>query len=84
MGILKTKEFADALRNLPADIKKLFQKQERFFQNNWLDPRLHTKRIKEIPGVYSFRVSRRYRVLFYFQEGKAIFFAIGHRKDIYR
>jgi len=84
MIIRKTKDFAEDLEKLSSQIKKLFQKQEAIFKENWLDPRLHTKRIKELPGVYSFRITRRYRVLFYFRDDEAIFFSIGHRKDIYR
>ena len=84
MIIRKTKDFAEDLEKLSSQIKKLFQKQEAIFKENWLDPRLHIKRIKELPGVYSFRITRRYRVLFYFRDDEAIFFSIGHRKDIYR
>jgi len=84
MIILETKDFRKELEKLPKRIKKLFQRQKSIFEKNWLDPRLHTKRIKELPGVYSFRITRSYRVLFYFRDDEAIFFAIGHRKDIYR
>ena len=84
MIIRKTKDFAEDLEKLSSQIKKLFQKQEAIFKENWLDPRLHIKRIKELPGVYSFRITRRYRVLFYFRDDEAIFFSIGHRKDIYQ
>jgi len=31
----------------------------------------------------NFSNPRRYRVLFYFKNKEAIFFSIGHRKDIY-
>ena len=85
MRIVKTKDFKKNFSKLPFSIKKLFETQEKIFQKNWLDSRLHTKRIKELPGVYSIRITRRYRALFYFdRNGDAIFFAIGHRKEIYR
>lgn len=83
MLIRKTKEFENGFKKLNPEIKKLLLKQEAIFVKNWLDPRLHTKRIKEITGVYSFRITRRYRALFYFRKEEAVFFAIGHRKDIY-
>jgi mRNA-degrading endonuclease RelE of RelBE toxin-antitoxin system len=83
MNILKTKDFEKGLKELPLKIKKLFQKQENIFRENWLDHRLHTKRIKELSGVYSFRITRQYRALFYFRNNEAIFFTIGHRKDVY-
>ena len=84
MIIIETKDFRKELEKLPKKIKKLFQKQKSIFKKNWLDSRLHTKRIKELPGVYSFRITRSYRVLFYFRNDDAIFFTIGHRKDIYK
>jgi mRNA-degrading endonuclease RelE of RelBE toxin-antitoxin system len=83
MEILKTEDFIKELEKLPLEIKKSCRKQEIIFRINWLDSRLHTKRIKELKGVYSFRITRRYRVLFYFRNDDAIFFSIGHRKDIY-
>ena len=83
MEILKTEDFIKELEKLPREIKKSCRKQEIIFKINWLDPRLHAKRIKELKGVYSFRITRRYRVLFYFRNDDAIFFSIGHRKDIY-
>ncbi|MBI2057439.1 MAG: type II toxin-antitoxin system RelE/ParE family toxin [Candidatus Yanofskybacteria bacterium] len=83
MVIFKTKDFEKELKKLPSEIKSLFKKQKTTLEDNWLDPRLHTKKIKEIPGVYSFRITRQYRVLFYFSKNNAIFFSIGHRKDIY-
>jgi mRNA-degrading endonuclease RelE of RelBE toxin-antitoxin system len=84
MIILKTEDFIDEFKKLPSEIKRIYLKNEEIFQKNWLDPRLHTKRIKELKGVYSFRITRRYRVLFYFRDGEAIFFSIGHRKDVYK
>ena len=84
MKIEKTKEFIKEYEKLPVRIQSLYKKQEKIFISDWLDPRLHVKRIKEMKGVYSFRITRKYRVLFYFSKETAIFFAIGHRKDIYR
>lgn len=85
MIIRETDDFLKEFRQLPLEIRKIFQKQKSFFGTNWLDSRLHTKRIKELPGVYSFRITRRYRALFYFQDvNEAVFFSIGHRKDIYK
>ena len=84
MIIAKTEDFIKGLEKLPDSIKIIYQKQENIFQVNWLDSKLHIKRIKELKGVYSFRITRRYRVLFYFRDDEAIFFSIGHRKDVYR
>jgi len=83
MGIIEITDFKKELEDLPAKIIKLYQKQKKLFNINWLDSRLHVKRIKEFAGVYSFRITRRYRVLFYFKDSGAVFFKIGHRKDVY-
>lgn len=84
MIIRETVDFKKELKDFPLEIKKIFQRQKVVFRENWLDPRLHTKRVKELSGVYSFRITRRYRVLFYFRNNEAIFFKVGHRKDVYR
>lgn len=84
MIICKTENFLDHFKKLSGDIKEVYNRQETIFKTNWLDSRLHAKRIKELRGTYSFRITRRYRVLFYFRNKVAIFFSIGHRKDIYR
>lgn len=84
MVIYKTDDFLDDFKELPSEIRRLFNKQENIFKVNWLDPRLHTKRLKELSGVYSFRITRRYRVLFYFKDKEVVFFSVGHRKDVYQ
>lgn len=83
MNVRKTKSFVSHLSKLPSEIKITYKKQEHIFLENWLDSRLHVKRLKDFKGVFSFRITRRYRVLFYFRNKEAIFFSIGHRKDIY-
>ena len=84
MIIRETEDFLKELKQLPLEIGQLFQNQRLLFKENWLDSRLHTKRIKEMPGVYSFRITRRYRVLFYFRDvDEIVFFSVGHRKGIY-
>lgn len=83
MIIRKTENFLSHFSGLPNEIREIYKKQEAIFLSNWLDPRLHSKRIKELKGVFSFRITRRYRVLFYFRNKEAIFFSIGHRKDVY-
>ncbi len=84
MVIRKTDDFLHDAERLPKGVQKLLQRQEAIFRGNWLNPRLHTKRIKELPGVYSFRITRRYRALFYWKDEEALFFSVGHRKDVYR
>ncbi|KKS15850.1 MAG: hypothetical protein UU71_C0013G0039 [Parcubacteria group bacterium GW2011_GWB1_41_6] len=85
MKIIHTDDFKKALSKSPEEIKHLFEIREERFKNNWTDPRLHIKKVRFLNHVFSLRITRRYRVFFYFQNSEtAIFFEIGHRKDIYR
>lgn len=83
MRIIETDDFEKDLHRLPPEIQKLYRKQKNLFGENWLDARLHIKRNKELEGVYSFRITRRYRAFFYLRGEQAVFFKIGHRKDVY-
>lgn len=85
MEIIKTNDFQKAFRKLPREIQQSYTVQEKRFRSDWHDSRLHTKKLVDLPDVFSLRVTRSYRVLFYFQTAqRAIFFEIDHRKDIYR
>ena len=84
MNIFHTDNFLDDFKPLPISIKKLYEKQEGLFLLNWKDHRLHIKKLKKNDSIFSFRITRRYRVLFTFaNEDTAFFISIGHRKDIY-
>src|SRR3989338_9250510 len=54
MVIRKTDDFLQDLERLPAGIQELLRKQEAIFRGNWLDPRLHTKRIESCPASIRF------------------------------
>ncbi len=83
ISIGQTDDFKKKLEKLPKSIIRLYDKQKNIFELNWLDSRLHTKKLVGLNG-YSFRITRNYRVLFYFQDDKRVIFVdIGHRKDIY-
>lgn len=85
MEIQETADFAKQRKKLPKETERLYVVQKKRFLLNLRDPRLHMKKLQGLDGVYSFRVTRLYRVLFYFQSSEAvIFFVIGHRKDAYR
>jgi addiction module RelE/StbE family toxin len=49
-------------------------------------PRLHTKSLSgKLAGIYSFRISREYRVLFRIDAPDVVTLVdVGHRKNIYR
>ena len=85
MEIFRTDDFDRVFKKLPKEIQRLYQVQERRFKDNRHDSRLHIKKIRTLPFALSFRITRNYRVLFYFQNReKAIFFFIDHGKDVYR
>lgn len=85
MEIIKTDDFSRAFWKLPKEIQDLYNIQEKRFKIDPGDPRLHIKKVRTLPFALSFRITRRYRVFFYFQNAEtAVFFEIDHRKDIYK
>ncbi len=85
MRIIRTEDFENSFDKLPKEIQSLYFVQEKRFNENWHDARLHIKKVKELPHVFSFRITRRYRAFFYFQNiSTVIVFEIDHRKDAYR
>ncbi|MBI2054084.1 MAG: type II toxin-antitoxin system mRNA interferase toxin, RelE/StbE family [Candidatus Staskawiczbacteria bacterium] len=74
-------------------IKKFNEKQQAklarlvvLLKNDPYHPQLHIKSLSgEFSGIYSFRITRNFRVLFKFMSpDEIILFDIGDRKDIYR
>ena len=85
MTISYAKEFLRMLERLPADIHRLFLRQQDILKTDWRDPRLHLKQMKGRPITFSFRITRAYRAFFYFSAPDAVtLYAVGHRKDIQR
>ena len=85
MKIFYTDEFIKKLERLPTETQKFYLNQENLLRENWRGPKLHTKKLRGRPIVFSFRVTRSYRALFYFRSSdEIILFAIGHRKDVYK
>lgn len=85
MRVVYAEEFYKNFSKLPKAIQHLFRKQDALFKKNWRDPRLHTKKLEGHRLLFSFRITRNYRVLFNFvSEDTALFATIGNRKDIYR
>jgi len=73
-----------ALDDLPSRIQDKYETQKERLKENRRDPRLHTKKLQGLDGVYSFRITRSYRGLFYFHTKDIIvIFSVGHRKDAY-
>jgi mRNA-degrading endonuclease RelE of RelBE toxin-antitoxin system len=85
MQIIRTDDFTEMYNRLSPAVQRTLAAQLRRFETNVRHPSLHTKKLLDMDGVYSIRVGRSHRALFFFLENdSAVFFAIGHRKDIYR
>lgn len=86
MAVIRLPSFQRSLKRLPQGTRELADEQICILQNDPRDPRLHIKKLhKPLEGTYSFRITRRYRGLFYFDvNNDIIIFDVDHRKDIYR
>ena len=85
MKIYYSSDFQKEYKRLPLSIQRIYQRQESLLCSNWRDPRLHIKKLKEHAMTFSFRITRRYRVLFMFiNNDTALFSTIDHRKDAYK
>lgn len=83
--ILVTQEFIRLYKELPLPVQKRAEKQERLFRQNPLHPSLHTEKLmpKE-REVWSFRIDKRYRIIFRFLgKEKVLFLLVGHHNWIY-
>jgi len=83
--IVVTEEFETQYQGLSSAIQKKMQKQEKIFRLNPHYPSLRVEKlIPKNKEVWSFRVDRKYRVLFRFVDGKtALFLAVGSHDWIY-
>lgn len=86
MAVIRLDSFERSIKSLPPDIQERVEEQIVFLKSDLRDPRLHIKKLrKPLDGVYSFRITRNYRALFYFdKENNIIIFDADNRKDIYR
>jgi addiction module RelE/StbE family toxin len=81
-----TERFLDASARLPKQQQnKLGTLLQRLAQNPF-HPQLHTKPLHgNLTGLYSFRITRDWRVVFEFLDPSAIrLLRVAHRKDMYR
>ena len=85
MKLVYAEEFRKAFYKLPKRIQERYRSQESLFRASSRDLRLHLKKLKGHPTVFSFRITRAYRALFAFVEKETVLMiTIGHRKDVYR
>lgn len=83
MKIIQTDDFKKELAKLPFSTQKAFTTQENRFVENHRDPRLHVKKLHGLDGVFSFRITREYRALFYFHNKEVIVFFRGGAQKRY-
>lgn len=86
MEIILTKEFEKRYQDLPVTIQKKAEKQEKLFRHNPFHPSLYTEKLNpKSKEVWSFRVDRRYRVIFRFlTPTKVLFLTVGPHDWVYR
>jgi len=85
MTVVYSNGFRKNFHKLPASIQRIYRKQEAHFIENWHDQRLHTKKLITEQSMYSFRITRNYRVIFSFVEEETVLFtSIAHRKSAYQ
>lgn len=86
MEIILEKSFLDSAERLPEQIKKKLAYSVKLLELKVYHPLLHTKELGgNLSGLYSFRITRDYRVIFYFENPQIIHLLKAlHRKDSYR
>ncbi len=77
-------DFRKAYRKLPKNIQNIIDRKDKLFRKNPFHPGLKTHKLYgPLDGLWSFWITRDYRVLFEFVKGGVIFYDIGTH-GIYR
>ena len=86
MQIFYDKNFLKAVSALPKNIQIKLAKLLEILRQNPFHALLHTKHLSEkLTGFLSFRITREWRVTFYFKDAESIHLInVAHRRDIYR
>ncbi|OGY26423.1 MAG: hypothetical protein A2Z42_04680 [Candidatus Woykebacteria bacterium RBG_19FT_COMBO_43_10] len=86
MEIIVTEEFGKYYRKLPRDIQRRAEKQTQLFRENVFHPSLNTEKLEpKGKELWSFRVDRRYRIFFRFNNADSVrFLIIGPHDWIYK
>ena len=84
--IIVTEEFEMRYKKLTLAIRKKAEKQEKLFKENPFYPSLHTEKLEpKSHEVWSFRIDKRYRIIFRFiGANKALFLTLGPHNWIYK
>lgn len=86
MEIFLANEFKENFSCLESLIQKRAEKQIIIFKNNPFYPSLHTEKLSpKSKEVWSFRIDKKYRIIFRFMgEEKVVFLTVGPHDWIYR
>ena len=86
MEIIVAWEFKEAYNHLPKQIQSKAKKQEKIFRDNPFHPSLHTEKlVPKSKEVWSFRIDKRYRIIFRFLDrNKIVFLTVGPHDWIYK
>ncbi len=86
LEILVTEEFRNRYQELPRQIQKRAEKQEKLFCQNPFYPSLHTEKLEpRSKEVWSFRIDKKYRIFFRFlNNNKVLFLTVGPHDWIYK
>lgn len=86
LQIFVTQEFEKRYQSLPVIIQKKAEKQEKLFRQNPFHPSLHTEKLEpKNKQVWSFRIDKRYRIIFRFiNANKVLFLTVGPHDWIYK
>lgn len=90
MRHIKTRRFIKAFEALPAQIQEQSRKAFALFCENQSHPSLYIERIEGYPGVWSGRISQKYRWTFHFEADPAtgericVHWVIGAHDEVYR
>ena len=86
MRIIYSRAFIKSAKKLPLPIKKKLAPLLEGIVENPFAPNLHTKPLAgKLAGLYSLRITRDWRVVFYFKSKENIVLVdTSHRSDIYK
>lgn len=84
--IFYSDHFLRSAKKLPKIQQIKLAKLLEYLKENPFHPKLHSKHLTgKLSGIYSFRITRDWRVTFQFLSARAIrLLDVSHRKDIYR
>jgi mRNA-degrading endonuclease RelE of RelBE toxin-antitoxin system len=86
----RTLQFVKAFKKLSPEVKEQARKAFLLFQEDMSHPSLSIERIEGCPGLWSGRISRKYRWTFHFEEDPktgervCVHRVIGTHEDVYR